>query len=216
MAYKVLTDDSVFVGATWHNKPPKLAAGASANFPVKVQDPRTVTIQRINNSVGKISLNLVAKTMSPRPNLSPEPPHALHDHSRNSNLPVCRHSCPFASHGFTLKEGDTGGTTTNFDDLSAPLHDAKYYRALNCIKFLRHAEYGISRILDGPKQVPAGPKYCTRFYGHDSSTDTIEPINHIPRSHAHAYCKRKKLKSPKKTDWCITGLLSPPSSKTNI
>lgn len=87
---------------------------------------------------------------------------------------------------------------------------------MDCAKFSKQLKYVISKIVDGPKRVSVGFKYCLRWYGYNSTADTWEPINHLQRSPVFAYCKRKKIKIPKEIDRCLAGVLSvPPSNKNN-
>lgn len=73
----------------------------------------------------------------------------------------------------------------------------------------------ICKIVGGLKHTVVGPKYCLRLYGYDLDPVTWEPISHILHSHIVSYNKRKKINISKETDWCITGVLSLPSSKKN-
>lgn len=107
--------------------------------------------------------------------------------------------------------------SASFDGLSTPLHNVKYYGALDRANFLKQIEYVNSRLGVGPKKkTSVGPKYCTRWYENDSNADMWESINQIPSSHIPAYCSRKRITISREIDRCIVDVLSvPPPKKKN-
>lgn len=129
--------DFFYVETTLADQPHESASVTNDPFPVAASDPQTITIQRSENSIEKISRSRAAKTTSPGLDPIPKSPCAINNHSRVLDLPTRRHSRTPASHGSTLKGAGTGGTPASFDDLSRPLHDVEYYRALDRAKFLK-------------------------------------------------------------------------------
>lgn len=153
---KVPPRDSVYVGKKLADQAHTLTSVANGLFPVAAFDLHTVTIQRSGSSIKKIFSSRLAKPTDPISKPLWEPPLAIDNQWRNLNLRARRHLCTFASHGSTLEERGTGGTSIKFGDSFTPLQGVKYYRALDTANVLKRRKYVIFRTVDGPKPTSVG------------------------------------------------------------
>lgn len=200
---KVSPGNSVFTEVTLADQARKVAPIATCTIPVVAVDTPTVTIQRPDNSVEKMSRNRIAKTSPWHSNDNKYFLPHLRENFPILDLPSRRRAHVLASHGSTLKEGGKGSEPVNFDESATSIHDAEYYRATDRAKISKQPMYVVSKGVDGPNQTPIGPEYRVKRYWYDSNIDNWEQVNQIPRSYILAYWKCKKISITDEIDRCI-------------
>lgn len=118
----VSQDDPIFVQATLADQTQKLAPIATGPFSVVAVDTHTITVQRLDSSVEKISCNLISNAFTTNKNSNHDTHPKDYDHSVTLDSPNLRRPHIFASHE-TFKQ--RGKACELFDFGAASLHDVE-------------------------------------------------------------------------------------------
>ncbi len=207
----------------------KLAAVAEGPYRVIETKDTTVTIEKDDKSVERLSRSRVVAAPEPRmeteiqESVRPMTDEELNQHDYPAKLKDKRvqpreknKQTPQDATELTPNRSKRGERNRNVATDTHHEDERSNHDVMDETERRPHAGEGefvmeriISHLINGDEEHPHAKKgerlYRIRWYGYTSKDDTYEPIQHLPRSKVISYYRRKKAKIPPDIDRTMVG-----------